>query len=61
MGTRTNTTQSEPQFLTAISVEKSTGKTTIGIAFVDTSIGLIHIGQFDDDSNLSRLLRFSFY
>lgn len=55
MGTRTNTTQSEPQFLTAVSAEKSPGKIAIGIAFVDTSIGLIHIGQFDDDSNLSRL------
>jgi len=53
-GTRTNHFQPESRFLTAIRAEKLQGKTSIGVAFVDISIGLIHIGQFDDDSNLSR-------
>lgn len=43
-------------YMMAIAEEESNGSSTYGVCFVDTSIGLIHIGQFQDDKHSSRLL-----
>ncbi|CAH0596392.1 unnamed protein product [Chrysodeixis includens] len=43
-------------YMMAIAEEESNGCSTYGICFVDTSIGLFHLGQFQDDKHSSRLL-----
>ena len=59
-GTRVNnyldseTFEGEPRYLLAI-CESSGSDLTFGVAFVDTTLGVFHIGQFKDDKNLSRL------
>ncbi|XP_059613842.1 probable DNA mismatch repair protein Msh6 [Phlebotomus argentipes] len=46
----------QPQYMLAI-VEVPGGiSSTYGICFIDTSIGLFHIGQFEDDKHSSRML-----
>jgi len=46
--------EGDPKYLLAI-YETSTEERTFGVAFVDTTIGIFHLGQFVDDKNLSRL------
>ena len=46
--------EGEPRYLLALS-ESSGSEPTFGVAFVDTTIGIFHLGQFTDDKNLSRL------
>ncbi|CAB3233361.1 unnamed protein product [Arctia plantaginis] len=44
-------------YMMAIAEEESNnGCSTYGVCFVDTSIGLFHVGQFQDDKHSSRLL-----
>ena len=62
-GTRVNnfldseTFEGEPRYLWAIGeiLGNNTSSLTYGIAFIDTTIGTFHLGQFEDDKNLSRL------
>ena len=44
-------------YLTAICGQKSIneGQITVGVCFVDTSMGLVHLSQFEDDKQLSCL------
>lgn len=44
------------QFLISISEEEHNCLSTYGVCFVDTSIGMINLGQFQDDKHSSRLL-----
>ena len=48
---------SESNYLTAICGQKSLndGHITVGVCFVDTSMGLVHLSQFEDDKQLSCL------
>ena len=46
--------EGDPRYLLAI-CENSEATPTFGVAFVDTTIGIFHLGQFTDDKNLSRL------
>lgn len=46
--------EGDPKYLLAL-CEASTENQTFGVAFVDTTIGIIRLGQFVDDKNLSRL------
>ncbi|CAG4959685.1 unnamed protein product [Colias eurytheme] len=48
--------ESTSPYLMAIAEEESNGCSTYGVCFVDTSIGLFHMGQFKDDKHSSRLL-----
>lgn len=50
------TFEGEPRYLWAI-VECLGGESGLsyGVAFIDTTIGTFHLGQFSDDKNLSRL------
>jgi DNA mismatch repair protein MSH6 len=50
------TFEGEPRYLWAIT-ESIGGELglTYGVAFIDTTIGTFHLGQFSDDKNLSRL------
>ncbi|XP_049885567.1 probable DNA mismatch repair protein Msh6 isoform X2 [Pectinophora gossypiella] len=43
-------------YMLAITEEEGQGSSTYGVCFVDTSIGLFHLGQFKDDKHSSRLL-----
>ncbi|KAG6448130.1 hypothetical protein O3G_MSEX005327 [Manduca sexta] len=43
-------------FMMAIAEEDNNGCSSYGVCFVDTSIGLFHLGQFQDDKHSSRLL-----
>jgi len=45
--------EGEPRYLLAL--YESNAEQAYGVAFVDTTIGVFHIGQFTDDKNLSRL------
>ena len=57
-GTRIHQSQGgDPKYLTAICGVKDLTEnvTTIGVCFVDTSIGVIHLAKFDDDKELSGL------
>ena len=55
-GTRIQS-QGDPKYLSAICGVKDLTEnvTTIGVCFVDTSIGVIHLAKFDDDKELSGL------
>lgn len=46
----------ESHFMLAIAEKVSSNDHRYGIAFIDTSIGEFHIGEFDDDKQCSRLL-----
>ncbi|GAB0091644.1 DNA mismatch repair protein [Sergentomyia squamirostris] len=46
----------QPQYMMAIVETAGNICSTYGICFIDTSIGLFHLGQFDDDKHSSRLL-----
>ncbi|XP_025192945.1 DNA mismatch repair protein Msh6 [Melanaphis sacchari] len=61
-GTRTfgiidgETNDAENSFLIAISEKEISSSTSLyGVCFIDTSIGLFHLGQFEDDCHCSRL------
>ena len=56
-GTRIQSQGGDPKYLTAICGVKDLTEnvTTIGVCFVDTSIGVIHLAKFDDDKELSGL------
>eukprot|EP00088_Acartia_fossae_P070151 TRINITY_DN931_c0_g1_i2.p1 TRINITY_DN931_c0_g1~~TRINITY_DN931_c0_g1_i2.p1 ORF type:complete len:1250 (+),score=371.12 TRINITY_DN931_c0_g1_i2:534-3752(+) len=60
-GTRVNnylddkTFEGEPRYLLAICESTDNTDVVFGLAFVDTTIGTFHMGQFVDDKNLSRL------
>ena len=60
-GTRVNnylddkTFEGEPRYLLAICESTDNMDVVFGLAFVDTTIGTFHMGQFVDDKNLSRL------
>ena len=47
----------ESNYLTAICGQKSLndGQITVGVCFVDTSMGQVHLSQFEDDKQLSCL------
>jgi len=47
--------EGEPSYLLALVEKVWQGKHMFGVAFVDTTIGVFHMGQFEDDRNLSRL------
>ncbi|XP_075226760.1 DNA mismatch repair protein Msh6 [Lycorma delicatula] len=48
--------QAEAQFLLAICEKKfDNGSSAYGVCFIDTSIGIFHVGQFIDDKQCSRL------
>ncbi|XP_063239704.1 DNA mismatch repair protein Msh6 [Bacillus rossius redtenbacheri] len=47
--------QPESSYLLALTEKAGADKSTFGVCFVDTSIGLFHLGQFDDDRHCSRL------
>ena len=55
-GTKINDS-SECNYLAAICGQKSLneGQITVGLCFVDTSIGKVHLSQFEDDKQLSCL------
>ncbi|XP_059154951.1 DNA mismatch repair protein Msh6-like [Physella acuta] len=36
-------------------VESGEGRSTYGVCFIDTLIGIFHVGQFEDDRHMSRL------
>ena len=46
--------EGEPRYLFAL-YENDQNQNSFGVAFVDTTIGVFHLGQFKDDKNLSRL------
>ncbi|XP_059051642.1 probable DNA mismatch repair protein Msh6 isoform X2 [Achroia grisella] len=48
--------ESGAAYMLAIAEEESNTGSTYGVCFVDTSIGLFHLGQFKDDKHSSRLL-----
>ncbi|XP_075984806.1 DNA mismatch repair protein Msh6 isoform X2 [Anticarsia gemmatalis] len=48
--------ESNANYMMAIAEEENNGCSTYGVCFVDTSIGLFHVGQFQDDKHSSRLL-----
>ncbi|KAL0818930.1 hypothetical protein ABMA28_008233 [Loxostege sticticalis] len=43
-------------YMMAIAEEEETGSSQFGVCFLDTSIGIFHLGQFKDDKHSSRLL-----
>merc|ERR550519_2072994 len=51
----TDNYEGEPSYLLALVDRSWQGKHKFGVAFVDTTIGTFHLGQFMDDRNLSRL------
>ena len=55
-GTKINES-SGSNYLTAICGQKSIneGQITVGVCFVDTSMGMVHLSQFEDDKQLSCL------
>uniref|UniRef100_A0A1B0F0L9 DNA mismatch repair protein n=1 Tax=Phlebotomus papatasi TaxID=29031 RepID=A0A1B0F0L9_PHLPP len=46
----------QPQYMLAIAEIAGGMTSTYGICFIDTSIGMFHIGQFEDDKHSSRML-----
>ncbi|XP_026761420.2 probable DNA mismatch repair protein Msh6 isoform X2 [Galleria mellonella] len=48
--------ESGAAYMIGIAEEESNNISTYGVCFVDTSIGLFHLGQFKDDKHSSRLL-----
>ena len=56
-GTKINESSSGNNYLTAICGQKSMneGQITVGVCFVDTSMGEVHLSQFEDDKQLSCL------
>ncbi|KAI8437534.1 hypothetical protein MSG28_011837 [Choristoneura fumiferana] len=48
--------EAQAAYLLSVAEEESNGCSTYGVCFVDTSIGLFHLGQFKDDKHSSRLL-----
>ncbi|XP_041765634.1 probable DNA mismatch repair protein Msh6 [Anopheles merus] len=56
----TITANHQPRYMLAIteSGRQGTASCRYGVCFIDTSIGLFHLGEFDDDNQQSRLLTF---
>ena len=56
----TITANHQPRYMLAIteSGRQGTAGCRYGVCFIDTSIGLFHLGEFDDDNQQSRLLTF---
>nr|CAD7589194.1 unnamed protein product [Timema genevievae] len=47
--------EAKTNFLLALTEKVTDGNTSFGICFIDTSIGVFHLGQFDDDRHFSSL------
>ncbi|XP_049285610.1 probable DNA mismatch repair protein Msh6 [Anopheles funestus] len=55
----TITNNHQPRYMLAITETPRQGTCSrYGVCFIDTSIGLFHLGEFDDDNQQSRLLTF---
>lgn len=52
------TNSAEPNYMLAIAERSGKGKTgsRYGVCFIDASLGIFHLGEFDDDGQASRLL-----
>ncbi|KAF2367994.1 DNA mismatch repair protein MutS clamp [Trinorchestia longiramus] len=44
-----------PSYLLALTAQSKDDSTMVGVAFIDTSLGVFHLGQFSDDRHHSRL------